>query len=290
VTAKSAVTPAMAGGTPLPALGYVLGACWLLVTSLWPLLPPQGTSLSDRQYLYVPATVVGVLAVVVPPLLLPQIPTVRRLQALPFLGLAGLVFTLPLLMNGPSVFALSLLSSLVLYGIGWLKLRGRPPLLLLAMLATPVLWLLSQPLASLFALRLDPPRYIDVGARSEAFSGIMQAVVTIVLPICLPVLGTGLARFHHSFVPPAALAPTTTPVDPTTEWNGLAAAALAVGVAGGGLIAVVLGHIARRQTRSSGQRGAGLAAVGLVLGYIVTVVVVLVWMFMQSLLSSHIAE
>jgi len=246
--------------------------------------------LSDRQYLSVPASLVGVLVVVVPPLLLPQIPTARRLQALPFLVLAGLVFALPLLMSGPSVFSLSMLSTLVLYGIGWMRLRGPPPLLLLATLATPVLWLLSQPLASLFALQLDPPRYIDVGAPSEAFSGIMQAVVTTVLPICLPVLVTGLAWFRRSFLPPAAPAPTTALVDPTTEWNGLAAAALAVGVAGGGLTAVALGHIARRQIRSSGQRGAGLAAAGLVLGYIVTVVVALVWMFLQSLASSHLGE
>lgn len=289
VTAQSADTPDIAAGTPLPALGYVLGACWLLVISMWPLLPPQGTSWSDRQYLFVPAAIVGALVVVVPPLLLPQIPTVRRLQALPFLVLAGLVFTLPLLISGPSVFALSMLSPLVLYGIGWMRLRGRPPLLLLATLATPVLWLLSRPLASLFVLRFDPPRYNDVAPGSEAFSGVEQALVTIV-PICLPVLVTGLARFRHSFVPPAAPAPTAALVDPTTEWNGLAAAALAVGVVGGGPIAVVLGHIARRQTRRSRQRGAGLAAAGLVLGYLGTAVAVLMWMFAQSLALSHIGE
>jgi hypothetical protein len=226
---------------------------------------------------------VGALVVVVPPLLLPQIPTVRRLQALPFLVLAGLVFTLPLLITGPSVFALSMLSPLVLYGVGWMRLRGRPPLLLLATLATPVLWLLGRSLASVFALRFDPPTYNDVGARTEAFSGIEQALVTVVLPICLPVLATSLARFRHSFLPAAALAPAIEPVDSKTEWNGLAAAALAVGVAGGGPIALVLGHLARRQTRRSGQRGAGLAAAGLVLGYLGTAVAVLVWMFAQAL-------
>jgi hypothetical protein len=283
VTAKLADTPDIASGTPLPALGYVLGVCWLLVISMYPLLAPRGTIWSDRQHLYIPAAIVGALVMVVPPLLLPQIPTVRRLQALPFLVLAGLVFIVPLLITGPSVFALSMLSPLVLYGIGWMRLRGRPPLLLLATLATPVLGLLGRSLASLFALRFDPPRYNDVGARSEAFSGIEQALVTVVLPICLPVLATGLARFRHSFLPAVALTPTIAPVDPQREWNGLAAAALVVGVAGGGPIAVVLGHMARRQTRRLGQRGAGLAAAGLVLGYLGTAAAWLLWMFAQAL-------
>jgi len=59
--------------------------------------------------------------------------------------------------------------------------------------------------------------------------------------------------------------------------NGMAIAALACGIGGffvfpASFAAVVLGHIARREIRQTGEAGDGMATVGLVLGYIGSVI------------------
>jgi hypothetical protein len=59
--------------------------------------------------------------------------------------------------------------------------------------------------------------------------------------------------------------------------NRLAIAALVCGIAQfgcpiiAGIPAIVLGHIARRQIHRTGERGAGTALAGLILGYIGTI-------------------
>lgn len=58
--------------------------------------------------------------------------------------------------------------------------------------------------------------------------------------------------------------------------NPLAVASLICGVFGCALPAVVLGHVARRRIRETGQRGAGMATAGLVLGWAVIIFVFLV--------------
>ena len=71
---------------------------------------------------------------------------------------------------------------------------------------------------------------------------------------------------------PPALAPRT---------NGMAIAALACGIGGffvfpASFAAVVLGHVARREIRRTGEAGDGMATVGLILGYIGSVIGALV--------------
>lgn len=56
------------------------------------------------------------------------------------------------------------------------------------------------------------------------------------------------------------------PAAPLT--NGLAIAALVLGILGFALLPVILGHVALRQTRARGEAGTGVAIVGLVLGYL----------------------
>jgi uncharacterized protein DUF4190 len=63
----------------------------------------------------------------------------------------------------------------------------------------------------------------------------------------------------------------------TPRTNGMAIAALACGIGGffvfpASFAAVVLGHIARREIRQTGEAGDGMATVGLVLGYIGSVI------------------
>jgi Domain of unknown function (DUF4190) len=65
-----------------------------------------------------------------------------------------------------------------------------------------------------------------------------------------------------------------------TRTNGLAIASLVCSLAGlvtciSAPIGVVLGHVAKRQIRQTGEQGEGLASAGLVVGYILTVLGVL---------------
>lgn len=64
----------------------------------------------------------------------------------------------------------------------------------------------------------------------------------------------------------SAPVPVWAPNPPRT--NGLAIAALVLGLCGFGILPVVFGHIALGQIRRTGDRGAALAIVGLVLGYL----------------------
>jgi hypothetical protein len=87
------------------------------------------------------------------------------------------------------------------------------------------------------------------------------------------------------FQPFAAPAPYTTyppvppapyPMAPVRVTNSAATASLVCGVLGTmtgitAIPAVVLGHIAKRQIRRTGQEGDGLATAGLVLGYLVSI-------------------
>jgi hypothetical protein len=65
------------------------------------------------------------------------------------------------------------------------------------------------------------------------------------------------------------------PAYPVTRTNGLAIAAMVCGIAQfagfwllGTIPAIILGHMARKQIRQTGEQGAGMATAGLVLGYV----------------------
>lgn len=56
--------------------------------------------------------------------------------------------------------------------------------------------------------------------------------------------------------------------------NALAIVALVLGIFGGGVLAIPVGHVALNQIRQSGESGRGLAVAGLVLGYLSLIVIV----------------
>jgi hypothetical protein len=66
-------------------------------------------------------------------------------------------------------------------------------------------------------------------------------------------------------------------VIPVTQTNGLAVASLACGLGQfvlgplATIPAIVLGHVARRQIRRTGEQGAGLALAGLLLGWVTVI-------------------
>lgn len=76
---------------------------------------------------------------------------------------------------------------------------------------------------------------------------------------------------------PQYYAPQSAPV------NALAIVSLVTGVLGMGIIAVIFGHISMSQLRTSGESGRGLAIAGLVLGYAVIALFVVLWFFAMGL-------
>ncbi len=83
----------------------------------------------------------------------------------------------------------------------------------------------------------------------------------------------------------AAMAPSganTTVAVPVAKTNGLAIASLACGVAQfafgpvATIPAIVLGHVARHQIKRTGEQGAGLALAGLILGWVVVALGIIV--------------
>ena len=54
----------------------------------------------------------------------------------------------------------------------------------------------------------------------------------------------------------------------TDRTNTPALLSLIFGILGSGLVAVILGHVAKSQIRRTGERGSGMATAGLVLGYL----------------------
>jgi DUF1707 SHOCT-like domain/Domain of unknown function (DUF4190) len=88
-------------------------------------------------------------------------------------------------------------------------------------------------------------------------------------------LVTDLPAAQAAAVPPVVK--TATVVTQATKTNGLAIASLACGIAQfafgpmATIPAIVLGHVARHQIRRTGEQGAGLALAGLVLGWAVVI-------------------
>jgi Domain of unknown function (DUF4190)/Domain of unknown function (DUF1707) len=81
------------------------------------------------------------------------------------------------------------------------------------------------------------------------------------------------------------------PVGPPST-NKLAIASLVCGVGQlvaffpAGIAAIILGHMARRQIRQTGEQGDGMALTGLILGYIGTIGVILVVLLLAVAVSS----
>ena len=90
-------------------------------------------------------------------------------------------------------------------------------------------------------------------------------------------------------VPPAA----PPVVAPTDRVNNLALASLVCGLAQfaigplGTLPAIILGHMARGQIKRTGERGAGLALAGLLLGWGAVVLGIFIAVMAVAVITSH---
>lgn len=181
--------------TPLPALGFVLAAGWLLLASVWAFVTSHRAAGFEGQLQFLrAANALGVIVVVVPPLLLRQIPALLRRQAMPFLVLAGALTLVELVVGGSGTAPLLVVATAVLYVIGWLRLRGRDPKLMLVALATPVLYGLGMFASAMLVMQFDAP-VLGYGAPGgKAAWLLIQALLMGALPVCLPLFIAGFVR------------------------------------------------------------------------------------------------
>jgi hypothetical protein len=68
--------------------------------------------------------------------------------------------------------------------------------------------------------------------------------------------------------------------------NGFAVASMIFGLLGGGLLAIIFGHIALSQLKRNPQSGKGMAITGLVLGYLGLAAVVILFIALASAAGS----
>jgi hypothetical protein len=111
---------------------------------------------------------------------------------------------------------------------------------------------------------------IAIAAWVAAIPGLRRAEGQRLAQVALRKTGAETAAALHA---PQWTSPQGQPVYVATaprsaSTNGLAIASLVLGVIGGSVLAIVLGHIARKQIRTTGQNGGGMALAGLILGYI----------------------
>jgi hypothetical protein len=113
------------------------------------------------------------------------------------------------------------------------------------------------------------------------------------LPVFYPGPQYGMAQLGQAQVSPTQPVPGLVGQQAT---NGMAIASLVCGLgqllAGfpAGIAAIILGHLARRRIRETGERGEGMARAGLILGYIGTIGFVLLILLIVLVLgasSSH---
>ena len=104
------------------------------------------------------------------------------------------------------------------------------------------------------------------------------------LPVAYPGPQYGIAQLSQAQPVPGPVGQQAT--------NGMAIASLVCGVGQlvaffpAGIAAIILGHLARRRIRETGERGDGMALAGLILGYIGTIGFVLLVLFIVGALAS----
>lgn len=72
----------------------------------------------------------------------------------------------------------------------------------------------------------------------------------------------------YGYTPPTYPTYVSPPANPPT--NGLAIASMIVSLVGFGPVGAIMGHIARKQIRESGEQGDGFALAGIIVGWVVT--------------------
>jgi hypothetical protein len=72
---------------------------------------------------------------------------------------------------------------------------------------------------------------------------------------------------------------------PNQKTNGLAIAALVLGILGVSIIAIILGHVGLSQIKRTGEQGRGMALAGVILGYI-GFALAIIWIIFFTVLAA----
>lgn len=163
-----------------------------------------------------------------------------------------------------------------------LSARRRSPLTVVAMAGGPAV-------GAIGGLVVNIANFTSVGVWRLDLDVILSAAFVCALPVAAAVLGWSTpARSIDPSVPSNTAQGGEYALQPGGGSNGLAIASLVCGLIGVSIPAIVLGHIALSQIRSSGGRqgGRGMAIAGLVLGYLALVVVILVFVLLGVFAAS----
>lgn len=107
---------------------------------------------------------------------------------------------------------------------------------------------------------------------------VITVVATVIVALAFEKLQPGVAP--RAVAPAYAQAQAGYPAYYGPRTNTLAVVSLVFGIAGGSLVAVILGHIAKGQIRRTGEMGSGMATAGLILGYF-WLVILLIFVVIQ---------
>lgn len=252
--------------TSAPMLGPAIAIGYLILAATWTYLPLSGAGF-DKAIWFAHALTTTFVAVAVP-LMIKGIPGALRRRAAPFLIVAGALVLLGVAV--PSPYLWGPMNITLLYVMGWLQLRDRPPLALWAALGGPALMLIFQLLTPGVARHLTT----TPGQATPGTQALWQVAYTLlmgVLPVAIPVVLAGLAQRYRA-TPPGQQSPPS----PDPDWNAFAVASLVCVFVGGLPMAIAFGHVALAQIRRSHERGAGLATAALVLGYFLLIALAIV--------------
>lgn len=265
---------AVAGEIPMPLLGLTIAWTWLVVAGVSSLcIQWLRLDIYTMWHVRVPAAALGVVIATAFPLFLVRIPWVFRKRALPFFIPAGIMWVgLTIFDASTWINQIGVAITLVLYGIGWVRLRGRPPVAVLVTAAVPILWGLMYYFSPGVLWNVLHSILGDTVLRSVIYSMAWVAILQV-LPVGVPLLIAGFAKPMDPAVEAVPRATYEARLDSgslvvSRGTNGLAIASMVLGLVGGSVLAVVFGHVARSQIRSTREDGDGLAVAGLVLGYL----------------------
>lgn len=163
-----------------------------------------------------------------------------------------------------------------------LSARRRSPLTVVALAGGPAV-------GALGALVLNIANFTSVGVWRLDLDVILSAAFACAAPVAAAVLAWSTpARAVDGSATSITAQGGEYTLQPGGGSNGLAIASLVCGLIGVSIPAIVLGHIALSQIRSSGGRqgGRGMAIAGLVLGYLALVVVILVFVLLGVFAAS----
>lgn len=175
--------PIVTHATLLPLLGVTVASTWIVIAGLsslaiqWPRLDTY-TLCQVR----IPEAIVQVLLVALVPLLLTPIPSQFRTRAIALFASAGILWVAISIGSNVWIGQIGGVISMVLHAIGWMRLRGRPSVVILTSAAIPILWGLMYYLVGANALWTSSP-WSRSPTSGPSSGGAVWALTFLIFPV-----------------------------------------------------------------------------------------------------------